>query len=147
MEQGELLLRTKMFVPPVRLNGVIRPRLFEQMDSGLNKALIMVSAPAGYGKTTLVSSWLHDCGVPSTWISLDEADNDPIRFLQYLVTALQKVHPALQIDVLGFVRGMDPFSIEPLLNTCINEIATGGIPFVSSWMISTPSMPSLSWES
>ncbi len=130
VEQGELLLRTKMFVPPVRPKRVIRPRLFEQMDSGLNKALIMVSAPAGYGKTTLVSSWLHDSGVPSTWISLDEADNDPIRFLQYLVTALQKVHPALQIDVLGFVRGMDPFSIEPLLNTCINEIATGGIPFV-----------------
>lgn len=130
VEQGELLLRTKMFLPPVRPKRVIRPRLFEQMDSGLNKALIMVSAPAGYGKTTLVSSWLHGSSVPSTWISLDEADNDPIRFLQYFVTALQKVHPALQIDVLGFIRGMNPFSIEPLLNTCINEITTGDHPFV-----------------
>ena len=58
-EQREQLLRTKLFVPPVRPNRVTRTRLFQQIDTGLDKALIMISAPAGYGKTTLVSCWLE----------------------------------------------------------------------------------------
>jgi LuxR family maltose regulon positive regulatory protein len=130
LEQRELLLSTKLFVPSLRHNRVNRPRLFEWMNRGLDKALVLVSAPAGYGKTTLVSSWLHDIGVPSAWISLDEADNDPIRFLQYFILALQKILPTLQLDLLSVLQGMLPAKFEPLLNIIINEIAGRAAPFV-----------------
>jgi len=103
-EQREPLLRTKLFVPPLQPNRVSRPRLTERISSGLDKALILVSAPAGYGKTTLVSSWLHESEIPSAWISLDDGDNDPIHFLQYFLTALQKIIPAIQPDMLGMLR-------------------------------------------
>ena len=87
--EREPLLRTKLCVPPIQSNRVTRPRLFEQIHRGLDKALILISAPAGYGKTTLVSSWLRETGVPSTWLSLDEDDNDPIRFLQYFIRIMR----------------------------------------------------------
>ena len=130
LEQRELLLSTKFFIPPVRPNRVIRPRLIEQINCGLDKALTLVSAPAGYGKTTLVSSWLYDIEVPSVWISLDEGDNDPFRFLQYFLSALQKVLPTLQLDLLGILQGTQPFTYEPLLNIIINETAGRATPFV-----------------
>lgn len=75
------MLNTKLFIPLVRKDRVPRHGLTERMNSGLEKALILVSAPAGYGKTTLVSSWLHEINTPSAWLSLDEGDNDPIYFL------------------------------------------------------------------
>jgi len=106
--QREPLLRTKLFVPPIRPNRVSRPRLIEQINKGLDKALILISAPAGYGKTTLVSSWLHETEVPSAWLSLDEGDNDPIRFLQNFIAALQKIIPAIQPDMLSVLPGMQP---------------------------------------
>ena len=92
-EQRESLLRTKLFAPPGRTNQIARPRLLEQVSGGLDKALILVSAPAGYGKTSLVSDWLRDLPIASAWLSLDEGDNDPARFLQYFVTALQQIVP------------------------------------------------------
>src|SRR5574340_295631 len=84
---AESLLRTKLFVPPIRARQVSRPRLMEKLDAGLERPLILVSAPAGYGKTTLVSSWLRETGIASAWLSLDEDDNELRRFLQYLVVA------------------------------------------------------------
>ena len=102
------MLRTKLFVPPVRPDRVTRPRLLELMDSGLDKALILVSAPAGYGKTTLVSSWLVDVRLASTWLSLDEGDNDPLRFLQYLLAALHEIVPDIKLDLLDMLQGKQP---------------------------------------
>ncbi len=78
---GDSLLRTKLFVPIARSTQVNRSRLFEKLNTGLDKALILVSAPAGYGKTTLVSSWLREIGIPFAWLSLDEDDNEPRRCL------------------------------------------------------------------
>jgi len=74
------LLATKLHIPPSRQILVFRPRLTEALSKALASSLILISAPAGYGKSTLVSSWLRDCDIPSAWISLDEGDNDPIRF-------------------------------------------------------------------
>ena len=128
--EREPLLRTKLCVPPIQSNRVTRPRLFEQINRGLDKALILISAPAGYGKTTLVSSWLRETGVPSTWLSLDEDDNDPIRFLQYFITALQKIVPTIQLDLLGVLQDTQPASYKYLLNILINEIAGRTAPFV-----------------
>ncbi len=130
LEQREALLSTKLFIPPLRPNRMNRPRLDERMNSGLDKTLILVSAPAGYGKTTLVSGWLHTTQVPATWISLDEGDNDPIHFLQYFIGALRKVVPAIKPDLLGVLQGNQPGAYKFLLNIVINEIAGRGAPFI-----------------
>jgi LuxR family transcriptional regulator, maltose regulon positive regulatory protein len=119
LEQSETLFSTKLFAPSIRTEHVSRPRLIAQVNSGLDKALILVSAPAGYGKTTLVCSWLHETNTRYTWISLDEGDNDPIHFLQYLLTALQKVVPAIQAEMLSALRG--PTSFVSLLSTIIKD--------------------------
>ena len=130
LEGREQLLRTKLFIPPIRSNRVPRPRLMEQINGGLEKALILVSAPAGYGKTTLVSSWLRETDIPSAWLSLDEGDNDPIHFLQYFITALHQIVPAIQLDLLGVLQGMQPAPYEALVNIIINEIAEQAAPLV-----------------
>jgi LuxR family maltose regulon positive regulatory protein len=81
LPQREPLRRTKLFIPPVRPGRVTRPRLIEQLNRGLDKTLILISAPAAYGKTTLVSSWLGDSAVSSTWLSQKQGDAyDPHHF-------------------------------------------------------------------
>jgi len=124
------MLRTKLFVPPVRPDRVTRTRLLELMDSGLDKALILVSAPAGYGKTTLVSSWLVDVRLASTWLSLDEGDNDPLRFLQYLLAALHEIVPDIKLDLLDMLQGKQPDAFGALMSLLINEIAGHAASFV-----------------
>jgi len=130
IEQREPLLSTKLFIPPLRPNCMNRPRLDERMNSGLDKTLILVSAPAGYGKTTLVSSWLQEAGITATWLSLDEDDNDPIRFLQYFISALLKIAPTIKLDLLGVLQDNRPGSYKFLLNILINEIAGRVAPFI-----------------
>lgn len=130
LEQREPLLRTKFYAPPIRSNQVVRPRLINLINHGLDRSLVLISAPAGYGKTTLVSSWLKDIQVPSTWLSLDEDDNDPIRFLQNFLAALQKIIPAIQPDLLSVFQGMKPDPFSALLNFLINEIAGYASSFV-----------------
>jgi LuxR family maltose regulon positive regulatory protein len=100
-----------------------RPRLTEKLKSGLDRALILVCAPAGYGKTTLVSSWLHEAGLASAWLSLDEEDNEPRRFLQYLVAAIQKIVPSVPGDAVQMLSGTAPASAETLLTVVLNEIS------------------------
>ena len=117
------LLITKLSIPPPCQILVPRPRLTNALSKALISALTLVSAPAGYGKTTLVSSWLRQNDVSSTWLSLDEGDNDPLRFLQYLVIALQKIVPEIQPDLLTVLQGAQPGSSQALLNILINQIA------------------------
>ncbi|RPJ46429.1 MAG: hypothetical protein EHM21_08710, partial [Chloroflexi bacterium] len=85
-----------------------------------------MSAPPGYGKTTLVSSWLGETGLPFTWLSLDEGDNDPIRFLEYFLTALHKVVPAIRLDLLDLLQGSQAAPNEAILALLINETASAG---------------------
>ena len=87
------ILATKLYIPPPRPKAVRRPRLIERLNEGVSsgRRLTLVSAPAGFGKTTLVSEWVAGCGCPIAWLSLDEGDNDPTRFLAYLVAALQTI--------------------------------------------------------
>ena len=82
------------------------------------------SAPAGFGKTTLVSEWFAGCGQPVAWLSLDEGDNDPTRFLIYLVAALQTIAPKSGAGVLAALQSPQPPPIESILTTLINEITT-----------------------
>jgi len=95
--QQHSLLQTKLYIPPIRPGLVSRPRLIERLNAGLHHKLTLVSAPAGFGKTTLVSEWVHEVRAHGhapphvTWLSLDEGDNDPARFLAYLIAALQTI--------------------------------------------------------
>jgi LuxR family maltose regulon positive regulatory protein len=91
--QQHSLLATKLHIPPIRPELVSRPRLIERLSAGLHRKLTIISAPAGFGKTTLVTQWLKSAQCTSTWLSLDESDNDPIRFLVHFVAALQAIEP------------------------------------------------------
>src|SRR5512132_2446340 len=89
------ILATKLYIPPLQPKAVLRPRLIERLNEGLQRKLTLISASAGFGKTTLVSEWVAGCGrqreslVRVAWLSLDEGENDPARFLMYLIAALQ----------------------------------------------------------
>jgi LuxR family transcriptional regulator, maltose regulon positive regulatory protein len=130
LEQSKHLLQTKFYIPPIRPNQIARPRLSDLIHAGLDRSLILVSAPAGYGKTTLVSSWLKENQVPSAWLSLDGGDNDPIRFLQYLVAALTLIEPGIEDDVFGMLQGIQPAQFESVVNLLVNELASFSDPFV-----------------
>ena len=87
------LIRTKLHRPPVTGNLVPRPHLLERLDQRRQRPLTLVSAPAGYGKSTLATCWLDTCGIPCAWISLDETDNDLRQFLFYLLAAIRDIFP------------------------------------------------------
>ena len=87
------LLQTKLYVPRLRPSLVPRPHLIEHLNRGLQRKLTLISTPAGFGKTTLVSEWIAGCERPFAWLSLDERDADLTRFLTYLIAALQTVLP------------------------------------------------------
>ena len=120
------ILATKLYIPPPRPKIVLRPRLIERLNEGLSagRKLTLISAPAGFGKTTLVSEWIAGCGRPVAWLSLDEGDNDPTRFLTYLVAALQTIAANIGEGVLGTLQSPQPPSIESILTTLLNEITT-----------------------
>ena len=130
LEQSKHLLRTKFYVPPIRSKQVARPRLTDLITGGLDRSLILVSAPAGYGKTTLVSTWLKEKHIPFTWLSLDGGDNDPIRFLQYLLAALVPIAPGIEEDAFGMLQGIQPAQFESVINLVANELASFSDPFV-----------------
>src|SRR5919199_4140984 len=88
-------LATKLYLPPARQTLVERPRLLERLNEGLKGRLTLISAPAGFGKTSLVTAWRRQSEMPLAWLSLDEEDNEPTRFLDYLLAALQVVAPRL----------------------------------------------------
>ncbi len=121
------ILTTKLYIPPPRSKVVLRPRLIERLNEGLQRKLILISAPAGFGKTTSVSSWLVECNQPAAWLSLDAGDNDPTRFLTYLVAAIQTVTPHVGDGVLGMLQSSPPS--DSILTILLNEIAAVGTPF------------------
>ncbi len=89
---SEMLLQTKLCPPRLADDPILRPNLFQLLDSGQNDVLTLVSAPPGYGKSVLLASWLEDRRLPHAWVSLDESDNDPESFFQYFIAALQRQH-------------------------------------------------------
>ena len=130
LEQSKILLRTKFYVPPIRSTQIARPRLIDLINAGLERSLILVSAPAGYGKTTLVSRWLKETQIPSAWLSLDGSDNDPIRFLQYLIAALVPIAPGVEKGLTGMLQGIRPAQFEDAINLLTNELVSCSDPFV-----------------
>ena len=119
-------LATKLYIPLPRPKVVLRPRLIERLNEGLHRKLTLISAPAGFGKTTLVSEWVAGCERPAAWLSLDEGDNDPTRFLAYLIAALQTIAANIGEGVLGVLHASQPQPppTESILTALLNEITT-----------------------
>src|SRR4030065_1913973 len=118
------ILATKLYIPPPRPKMVLRPRLIERLNEGLQCKLTIISAAAGFGKTSLVSEWIARCGRPAAWLSLDEGDSDPARFISYLVKALQTIQAGIGEGLLAALQSPPPPQIENLLNTPLTEIFT-----------------------
>ena len=120
------ILATKLYIPTPRSKIVLRPRLIEQLNDGLatGRKLTLISAPAGFGKTTLVSEWIASCERPVAWLSVDERDNDPPRFISYLVAALQTIKTEIGKGFLAALQSPQPLQIETILTTLLNEIST-----------------------
>jgi hypothetical protein len=109
------ILATNLYIPPPRPKAVPHPHLTERLSEGLQQRLTLISPPAGFGKTTLVSEWVADWGRPVAWLSLDEGDNDPTRFLTYLVAALQGIAATIGAGVPGVFESPQPPSTEAIL--------------------------------
>ena len=133
-----MLLESKFFQPRPRQDIVVRPRLLAQLNTGLQRKLILVLAQAGFGKTTLVAHWLNTLTqVPaadpahqetlarplSVWLSLDENDNDPLRFFDYLITALQRADSSVGQHARYLLSApQPPTSLEPLAISLFNDL-------------------------
>ncbi len=129
------LLSTKNFIPPARANLVNRHRLIEKLDAGLNHKLTLISAPAGFGKTTLVRSWINHLDTQTTgqakqkfesvkaaWVSIDERDNDPALFWLYIIAAFQTIIPEFGENIQTMLNSAATFSHNVVVTMLINEL-------------------------
>jgi len=121
------LLATKLYVPLPRANLVPRSRLVERLQAGLTGKLTLIAAPAGFGKTTLVSAWWATptgSAVPMAWVSLDAGDNDPIRFWSYVIAALDTLQPGLGATALALLQAPQSPPIEAVLTLLLNAVSS-----------------------
>ncbi len=117
------LLATKLHVPRPRPHLVHRPRLVQRLQQGMEQALTLISAPVGFGKSTLLSDWLALCDISVAWLSLESQDNEPIRFLSYLVAALQTADLHLDTTRQALLHHpVQPPSMEAMLTPLINDL-------------------------
>ncbi len=116
------ILATKLYIPRLRPNVVSRPRLIERLNEGLHRKLTLIAAPAGFGKTTLISAWVAGCDRQVAWLSLDKGESDPTLFLTYLVAALRTIAPDIGVGVLGALQSPQPPPTESILTALLNEI-------------------------
>jgi len=126
------LLATKLYLPPARRTLIPRPRLTSRLGNGLTRPLTLISAPAGYGKTTLISEWrASDAGraFPLAWLSLDEGDNDTARFLTYVIAALAALQPGFGEVTLGLLGIPQPPPPQAILISLVNELSGIEGPF------------------
>src|SRR5512141_2453103 len=123
------ILSTKLHIPHTRINGVSRPRLTEKLRTGVTYPgnFVLLSGPAGFGKTTLLSEFAAMPQQPSiAWVSLDEADNDSIRFWTYLIAACQSVQRGIGETVLALLQTPQPLPDETIPTLLINDLARLG---------------------
>jgi len=116
------LLTTKLYVPQPRPNLVQRTHLIDRLNKGINHKLTLISAPAGFGKTTLLSKWISQSKLRAAWLSLDKGDNDPVHFIHYLIAALQSFDKNLGKTALSMLQSPQQPPIESVLTNLIREI-------------------------
>lgn len=124
----EPIIATKISVPPLRAGLVARPRLLRLLDESAAHRLALVAAPAGFGKSTLVGVWLRARGQPTAWMSIDRNDNDPVRFLTYLVRALQPQVADVGASVLAALGAPQPAEVRAHVGQLINELSAAPGP-------------------
>ncbi len=124
------ILATKLYIPRLRPNVVMRPHLIERMNEGLHCKLTLITAPAGFGKTTLLSAWVAGCDRRVAWLSLDKEDSDTTLFLTFLVAALGTLAPTIGVGVLGALQSPQPPPTESILTALLNEIVAISDNFV-----------------
>src|SRR2546421_5626627 len=120
------LLATKLHRPLPRAQLVRRPQLAERLTQGVMGPLTLVSAPAGFGKTTLLAQWFAESGMPVAWLSLEPGDNEPVRFLSYLIAALQTLDPHLGAVALALLQLPQPAIAETVLTLLTNDVGSYG---------------------
>ena len=119
------LLETKLYIPRLRRGVVARPRLIRRLAGGAESKLTLISAPAGFGKTTLLAEWLSvdpADGRSVAWLSLDPGDNHATLFWTYLIAALETVAPGIGASALQLLQSPQPPPIEAVLATLLNEL-------------------------
>ncbi len=126
----DVLLATKLYLPPVRPDHITRPHLFALLNEGTRQKLTLISAAAGFGKTTLVSAWVAAHSIPVAWVAVDASDNDPVLFWKYVTASLETIEPTIGKCVLPLLHALPPPPIEAVLTVFINTIATMTYDFV-----------------
>jgi len=126
----DAILTTKLYIPPVGSQVVSRPRLIDRLTEGLTRKLILISAPAGFGKTTLLGEWVGNNELPVAWVSLDENDNDLSSFLTYLIAAVQTIDADMGTGALSGLQSQQPLQFESILTALINEVAEASQEFI-----------------
>ena len=124
-----MLLTTKLYLPPTRPELVSRPQLVKRINTGLHKNLTFISAPAGFGKTTLLSEWAIESPRPVTWLTLDESDNDVNRFFSYLVSALKSIDERIGRTIHPLLHAPQIPPAKSLVTILINNISPIDTPF------------------
>ncbi len=116
------MLLTKLHIPDPGKNLVQRSNLFEKLNKGLNRKLILISASAGFGKTTLLSEWINHYQIPTAWFSINNSDNDTVNFLSYIITGIQNLEKEFGKSTLKLLKSPNYTGYESIINLMINDI-------------------------
>src|SRR5512135_2083163 len=132
IDQSSSTLSTKLHIPPSRADTLLRTRLIERLETGARegRTMTLISAPAGFGKTTLISAWLQHSLRQSAWLSLDTNDNDPIRFWRYIIAALQTLDASRGAAALAMLAAPQAPPLESVVTALINDLAASAKPIV-----------------
>ncbi len=116
------LLQTKLYRPTLPVDMVLRPQLTDWLDARITRPVTLVSAPAGYGKSTLISSWLDTCNYPHTWLTLDAQDNDLVVFLKYFIASIRVIYPKAAKKAQALLTSSSQTPLKELVISLINDI-------------------------